>query len=76
MADPQLCEWFALCDREAVVLVAHPILGEVPTCRRCADRPEMADRAERPISSPGAEAIDEHRRKIENSSGPAFWGER
>ena len=30
------CEWFALCDRVADGLRAHPILGAVPVCERCA----------------------------------------
>lgn len=32
------CEWFARCDRQAVILVSHPVLGWVPCCQRCADR--------------------------------------
>lgn len=32
-----VCEWFALCDHPADGVVWHPILGEVPTCLRCAD---------------------------------------
>lgn len=32
------CQWFALCDREAAGVVAHPVLADVPTCQRCADR--------------------------------------
>lgn len=31
------CEFFALCDRSADGFTKHPILGTVPTCRRCAD---------------------------------------
>jgi hypothetical protein len=31
------CQWFALCDREATGTTSHPILGEVPTCDRCAE---------------------------------------
>lgn len=31
-----MCEWFALCTNPAAGMVAHPILGEVPTCERCA----------------------------------------
>ena len=42
------CEWFALCDHEAVWLVEHPALGEVPTCERCCKRFDMYNRA-RPI---------------------------
>ncbi len=30
------CFWFAMCDREATCVVAHPILGDVPCCGRCA----------------------------------------
>lgn len=37
----QTCEWFALCDKPAAGNVAHPILGSVPTCQRCADRMEL-----------------------------------
>lgn len=32
------CEWFLLCDNQAVGTVAHPILGSVPTCQRCANK--------------------------------------
>lgn len=36
------CEWFALCDHEAIGLVAHPAFpGGVPTCQRCVDRFDM-----------------------------------
>jgi hypothetical protein len=34
------CAWFALCDQEATTLVGHPVLGQVPTCPRCAARVE------------------------------------
>lgn len=33
-----VCQWFALCDNEAAGVVAHSILGHVPTCSSCADR--------------------------------------
>jgi hypothetical protein len=36
-----MCEWFALCTRPASGVVAHPILGNVPTCARCAARHEL-----------------------------------
>lgn len=39
------CAWFALCDRPADYTVSHPILGEVPTCRRCVDKLDLHDRA-------------------------------
>ena len=31
-----VCGQFALCDRIADGYVEHPVLGPVPTCRRCA----------------------------------------
>lgn len=34
----QLCEWYALCMNPAEGTVTHPILGEVPTCSRCAGK--------------------------------------
>jgi hypothetical protein len=33
-----ICEWFALCDHEAIARVPHPVLGSVPICQRCAER--------------------------------------
>lgn len=33
-----MCEWFLMCANEAAGTVTHPILGEVPTCERCADK--------------------------------------
>jgi hypothetical protein len=33
-----VCQWFLLCDHDAVGTVPHPILGDVPTCQRCADK--------------------------------------
>lgn len=32
------CEWMLMCEEPAAGVVAHPILGDVPTCQRCADR--------------------------------------
>ncbi len=34
------CQWFALCDNQATGTLAHPILGEVPICDRCAAKVE------------------------------------
>lgn len=34
-ANVQLCEWFALCVREAVTARPHPLLGPVPICALC-----------------------------------------
>lgn len=36
-----VCEWFALCANETDMGAAHPILGVVPICQRCADRFDM-----------------------------------
>jgi hypothetical protein len=36
-----ICQWFLLCDHEAAGTVSHPILGDVPTCQRCADKHEL-----------------------------------
>lgn len=33
-----ICEWFARCVRIAAGVVAHPILGDVPTCAECAKK--------------------------------------
>jgi hypothetical protein len=31
-----VCDWFAACTRPATGVVAHPVLGYVPTCGECA----------------------------------------
>lgn len=31
------CMWFAMCKNEATTMVAHPVLGSVPTCTSCAE---------------------------------------
>ena len=36
------CQWFALCVRDAAGVVAHPVLGEVPTCTVCAASHDLA----------------------------------
>ena len=33
-----MCGWFALCDREATVVLSHSVLLTVPACQRCAER--------------------------------------
>jgi hypothetical protein len=32
---PEVCQWFALCDHPATQTRKHPILGNVPICDRC-----------------------------------------
>lgn len=31
------CQWFSACRNAAAGTVVHPVLGDVPTCGRCAD---------------------------------------
>lgn len=37
------CEQFALCSYEAIGTVDHPVLGDVPTCFRCAKKLGLLD---------------------------------
>jgi hypothetical protein len=30
------CRWFLNCTRDAVTSVKHPVLGDVPCCKKCA----------------------------------------
>ena len=32
-----VCNWFALCDKEAIGVVTHAILGGVLVCQKCAE---------------------------------------
>jgi hypothetical protein len=34
----QRCEYFALCTNPADGVTKHPVLGDVPTCQRCAGK--------------------------------------
>jgi hypothetical protein len=34
--DVYVCQWFALCTNLTDQCVSHPVLGDVPTCERCA----------------------------------------
>jgi len=38
--EPTPCQWWAMCDREAVGIRHHPILGAVPICLRCWEKVE------------------------------------
>ena len=35
------CQWFLLCNEQAQGHVQHPVLGRVPTCRRCAVKHDL-----------------------------------
>jgi hypothetical protein len=35
---PEACKWFLRCDNPATETKPHPILGDVPICRRCAEK--------------------------------------
>ena len=39
--EPEFCQWFVKCINQAVGVVPHPILGDVPICKRCADKLEL-----------------------------------
>jgi len=39
------CQWYALCINEATTVIPHPILGDVPTCERCANKYERLGRS-------------------------------
>lgn len=34
--DPRMCTWFLACENLATGTRAHPVLGQVPCCDRCA----------------------------------------
>ncbi len=36
-----VCDWFLLCDNVATRTVAHPILGSVWCCERCAAKLDL-----------------------------------
>lgn len=35
------CQWYVMCDHEAIGVSEHPILGAVPICQRCADKHDL-----------------------------------
>jgi hypothetical protein len=39
-ASRPMCKWYLNCDHKAVTTQEHPILGQVPICRRCQRRYE------------------------------------
>lgn len=51
MTEP--CQWFLLCDREAVGTLPHPAFDAgVPICDRCAERVEATAEVTRYVSAP------------------------
>ncbi len=36
-----MCQWYARCENPADGVVKHPILGNVPTCTRCAKKHDL-----------------------------------
>lgn len=36
-----MCEYYALCTNQAEGVIEHPILGNVPACKRCADKHDL-----------------------------------
>ena len=36
-----ICEYYALCTNQTDRGTRHPVLGEVPTCQRCADKHDL-----------------------------------
>lgn len=34
----KLCQWFLLCKNRATMTRPHPLLGNVPICKRCNDK--------------------------------------
>jgi len=32
------CQWFLNCKNDATTTKLHPILGDVPICKRCSDK--------------------------------------
>lgn len=37
------CQWFARCTRIATHTRKHPVLGDVPICKRCDDNIKAMD---------------------------------
>lgn len=35
---PVACRWFLRCENTAVTERSHPVLGQVPICKRCNDK--------------------------------------
>lgn len=36
-----VCEWFAGCTNGTLLVVDHPVLGQVPTCGRCINKMDI-----------------------------------
>lgn len=39
------CQWFMMCNRKATTTMSHPILGDVPICKKCKEKMEKIDAA-------------------------------
>lgn len=53
------CRWFLLCANPADGVVKHPILGDVPTCRSCAEKHDLP--LEEEFEEPGCECELDYR---------------
>jgi hypothetical protein len=38
MKNTKSCQVFLLCDKKATTSLPHPVLGQVPACKRCAEK--------------------------------------
>lgn len=36
-----ICQWYARCYNPIAGTTPHPILGDVPICKRCADKHDL-----------------------------------
>lgn len=61
MSTRRVCEYFAKCTNDADGTVTNPVLGPVPTCRRCADKMEQVLV---PWPEPRGVAADEYERRL------------
>lgn len=65
------CGWFAYCENAAEVLLPHPILGNVPTCLRCANRAENAETPRTPLRAEDiAPPMPTHGERVQDAGYP------